>query len=173
MLHTKPLIRLDFSKSYNYTPTNSLQAIYRLQRVFYCKAHHVLILLLPAFKPNLLGWTSDWYAPYREAFCLERSMFVNTRQIPSEITDSRGDLQNRRHSGSRTSPLLCPVFHKMMQISPPEPSLIMRSSVSRSLARASSGMRLILAFRSSFTSSWRDFPKMLACQILLASPSYS
>ena len=66
-----------------------------------------------------------------------------------------------------------PRNYKMMQISPPDPSLIMRWSVSRSLVRASSGIRLILEFRSSFTSSWRDFPKILASQMRLESPSYS
>ena len=45
------------------------------------------------------------------------------------------------------------VFHNIMQISPPDPSLMILWRVSRSLVRASSGMRLILEFRSSFTSS--------------------
>ena len=63
--------------------------------------------------------------------------------------------------------------YRMMQISPPEPSLMMRWSVSWSLARASSGMRLSLPFKSSLTSSWKDLPKMLDCQMALVSPSNS
>ena len=66
-----------------------------------------------------------------------------------------------------------PSFYRMMQISPPEPSLMMRWSVSWSLARASSGMRLSLPFKSSLTSSWKDLPKILDCQMALVSPSNS
>ena len=66
--------------------------------------------------------------------------------------------------------LFCPCFYRIMQMSPPEPSLMMRWRVSRSFSLASWGIRLSLAFRSSFTSSWRDLPKMLASQILLESP---
>ncbi len=47
---------------------------------------------------------------------------------------------------------------------------MMRWSVSWSLARASSGMRLSLPFKSSLTSSWKDLPKMLDCQMALVSP---
>ncbi len=36
---------------------------------------------------------------------------------------------------------------------------MMRWRVSRSFSRASSGIRLTLAFRSSPTSSWKDFPE--------------
>ena len=41
------------------------------------------------------------------------------------------------------------------------------------LGAASSGMRLSLPFKSSLTSSWKDLPKILDCQMALVSPSNS
>ena len=67
----------------------------------------------------------------------------------------------------------CFPFYRIMQISPPLPSLMMRVRVSWSFFRASSGMRFSFVCRSSLTSSWKLRPKMLDCQILLVSPSNS
>ena len=63
--------------------------------------------------------------------------------------------------------------YKIIQISPPEPSLIMRVSVSCSFFWASSGILPSLPRRPSFTSSCSDFPKMLDCHIFFGSVSNS
>ena len=47
---------------------------------------------------------------------------------------------------------------------------MMRSSVSCSLLRASSGMRASLVFMPSLTSSLSDLPKILVCQMRSGSP---
>ena len=65
------------------------------------------------------------------------------------------------------------LYYKIIQMSPPLPSLIMRVRVSWSFFRASSGIRFSFACKSSLTSSWKLRPKMLDCQILLVSPSNS
>ena len=61
----------------------------------------------------------------------------------------------------------------MIQISPPEPSLMIFESVSCSFWRASSGILSSLVCRPSFTSSFKDLPNILLCHILIGSSSNS
>ena len=58
-----------------------------------------------------------------------------------------------------------PVLHKIMQIRPLQPSLMMRSMVSRTLPRASVGIRYSLLCSPSLTSSCSDLPKIFDSQI--------
>ena len=57
------------------------------------------------------------------------------------------------------------VLHRIMQIRPLQPSLMMRSMVSRTLPRASVGIRYSLLCSPSLTSSCSDLPKIFDSQI--------
>ena len=63
--------------------------------------------------------------------------------------------------------------YRIRQISPLQPSLIILLMVSCNLSLASCGIRLNLVCRPSFTSSCRDFPKILDSQIFVGSSSNS
>lgn len=63
--------------------------------------------------------------------------------------------------------------YSKMQISPSQPSLIMRSSVCCRRVRASAGICISLACKPSFTSSFRLLPKILVLHNLLGSLSKS
>ena len=66
-----------------------------------------------------------------------------------------------------------PKIYKIMQIKPLHPSLIIFSSVSWILPRASCGIWQSLLRRPSLTSSLRDLPNMSDSQILSGSSSNS
>ena len=83
-------------------------------------------------------------------------VFVNVKEAADAVPSAR-----------------CSIAYRIMQISPPLPSLIMRVKVSCSFFRASSGIRFNFACKSSLTNSWKLRPKMLDCQIFPVSPSNS
>ena len=75
-----------------------------------------------------------------------------------------------KNKGDFKSPFL---LYNIIHISPPEPSLMIFERVSCSFCLASSGILSSFVCSPSFTSSFKDFPKMLLCQILIGSSSNS
>lgn len=63
--------------------------------------------------------------------------------------------------------------YKIMQISPPLPSLMILDRVSCNFCLASSGILSSLVCRPSFISSFKDLPKILLCHIFIGSSSNS
>ena len=105
------------------------------------------------------------------AVCIRRAAW-KVKLLLSKTRNQNAAYNERRDTGL-VSRRCAPYLYKMIQIKPPLPSLMIRVRVSWSFFRASSGIRLSFACRSSLTSSWKLRPKILDCQILLVSPSNS
>ena len=84
---------------------------------------------------------------------------------------SRVSVKYKQRYGNQSIALL--FFYSIIQISPPLPSFMIFERVSCSFWRASSGILSSFVWSPSFTSSFKDLPKILLCQILIGSSSNS